>query len=336
MIFYINILSGFCHFVLVLFMVLWQSPDTPVMSCFHVRLRVCSSRALSHLRTLFHVGAWCSDPGTHVLSFVFVSGFGHSRSVFCLIVWVCGLEFARPPLFCPRVFCCVAHCLCFYRLRAFMLCLVLCGTQLVYSLAVCFRVFMSCVNTWLMSILISCVFVSCFAHGWWFVCWPCAWVFVSKHGFCLSFLCAMCSHVNLSWPHSSCFLIIGSFAPPVFPCYPPHLLVLYSPCVCSPMPVNHQCYPGCIPPCLVLASQAFALFLFFPLRSIFWCWFSFILLIKAHLLHPWVLASSLHPTPLTHKYISQFLQNCSLIMKIRHIFVFKNSLKSFTQQMFTL
>ncbi len=81
---------------------------------------------------------------------------------------------------CPRVFCCVARSSCFYRLRAFMLYLVLCGTQLVYSLAACFHVVMSCVNTWLMSFLISCVFMSCFAHGWWFVCWPCA---------CVSVLC---------------------------------------------------------------------------------------------------------------------------------------------------
>ncbi len=50
--------------------------------------------------------------------------------------------------------------------RAFRLYLVLCGTQLVYSLAACFHVVMSCVNTWLMSFLISCVFMSCFAHGW--------------------------------------------------------------------------------------------------------------------------------------------------------------------------
>ncbi len=52
---------------------------------FHVsaRLRVCSSRALSRLRALFHVGAWCLDPGTHVLSFGHVTGFGHSRSIFC-------------------------------------------------------------------------------------------------------------------------------------------------------------------------------------------------------------------------------------------------------------
>ncbi len=113
-------------------------------------------------------------------------------------------------LFCPRVFCCVARSSCFYRLHAFMLYLVLCGTQLVYSLAACFHVVMSCVNTWLMSILISCVFVSCFAHGWWFVCWPCAFIFVlCEHMAFVLVFCVPCAHVNLSWPHPSCFLIIG-------------------------------------------------------------------------------------------------------------------------------
>ncbi len=69
----------------------------PYMSGFHVsaRLRVCSSCALSRLCALFQVGALCLDPGTHVLSFGFVSGFGHSRSTFCLFVGVCGLELAR-------------------------------------------------------------------------------------------------------------------------------------------------------------------------------------------------------------------------------------------------
>ncbi len=38
--------------------------------------------------------------------------------------------------------------------------------ELVYSLDACLHVVMSCVNTWLMSFLISCVFMSCFAHGW--------------------------------------------------------------------------------------------------------------------------------------------------------------------------
>ncbi len=113
------------------------------------------------------------------LEFRFVSGFRHSRSIFCHCVCAVSgsLDTAHS---CPRVFCCVARSSCFYRLRAFMLYLVLCGTQLVYSLAACFHVVMSCVNTWLMSFLISCVFMSCFAHGWWFVCWPCA---------CVSVLC---------------------------------------------------------------------------------------------------------------------------------------------------
>ncbi len=82
-------MSGFCHFGLVFFMVLWQSPDTPDMSCFHVS--VLEPCALSSACLVL-----CSDPGTRVLRFGFVSGFRHSRSVFCLVVWACGLECARP------------------------------------------------------------------------------------------------------------------------------------------------------------------------------------------------------------------------------------------------
>ncbi len=113
-----TIVSGFCHFGLVLFMVLWQSPDTSIMSCFHVsvRLRARSSHALSHLRALFRVGAWCSDPGTHVLNFGLVSGFRHSRSTFCLIVWVRGLKFARPHALLSTCVCGVVRSSCFYRL----------------------------------------------------------------------------------------------------------------------------------------------------------------------------------------------------------------------------
>ncbi len=61
-----------------------------------MQLRGCSSHALSHLRALFRVGAWCSDPGPHVLSLGFVSGIGQSRFTFCLFVGVCSLEFAQP------------------------------------------------------------------------------------------------------------------------------------------------------------------------------------------------------------------------------------------------
>ncbi len=137
------------------------------------RLRVCSSRALSRLRVLFHVGVWCLDPGTHVLSFGHVKGFGHSRSSFCHRVSVRSRVHSAPRTLVHVCFV-VARSSCFYRLRAFMLyhkCISfmlyhICGTQLVYSLAACFHVVMSCVNTWLMSFLISCMFMSCFAHGW--------------------------------------------------------------------------------------------------------------------------------------------------------------------------
>ncbi len=93
-------MSGFCHFGLVLFMVLWQSPDTPVMSCFYAsaRLRVCSSRAL------LLVSCWSVVFGSRhsCLEFRFVSGFGDSRSMFCLVLGACSL-----------VFCYVARSLCF-------------------------------------------------------------------------------------------------------------------------------------------------------------------------------------------------------------------------------
>ncbi len=212
------------------------------MSCFYVsaRLRVCSIRALSRLRALFDVGAWCSDPGTHVLSFGFVSGFGHSCSVFCLIVWVCGLEFTQPRslLFTCVMLCVVAGSSCFLGCvhSCYVLCCVACS--LCISLAVCFHVVMSCVNTWLMSILISCVFVSSFAHGWRFVLLAIClcFCFVWAHGFCLSFLCAMCSHVNcldpthlVSWflvnlPHLSSLVTLLVYSLynllvfPVLPC----------------------------------------------------------------------------------------------------------------------
>ncbi len=107
------------------------------MSCVYVSalLRVCSSRALSRLRVLFRVGAWCSDPGTLVLSFGFVSGFGHSRSMFCLVLGACGLEFARAG-------------------ALLSMCVVL--LHAVHVLSAACHVVMSRVNTWLMSIALAC------------------------------------------------------------------------------------------------------------------------------------------------------------------------------------
>ncbi len=85
-------------------------------------------------------------------------------------------------LSCPRVFCCVARSSC----------------SLCISLAACFHVVMSCVNTWLMSFLISCVFMSCFAHGWSFVCWPCACVSVlCEHVASVLVFCVPCALMSI-------------------------------------------------------------------------------------------------------------------------------------------
>ncbi len=104
-----------------------------------------SSRALSRLRALFHVGAGCSDPGTHVLSFGFVSGFGHSRSTFCLFVGVCaGLEFTR------------LHAL-------LSTCVLLCCTQFMFLSAGCIHVIScavwhtACVFHWPHALMLSCL-----------------------------------------------------------------------------------------------------------------------------------------------------------------------------------
>ncbi len=77
------------------------------------------------------------------------------------------------------VLCCVAHSLCI-------------------SLAACFHVAMSWVNMWLMSFLISCVFVSCFTHGWWFVYWPCACVIVlCEHMAFVLVFCVPCALMSI-------------------------------------------------------------------------------------------------------------------------------------------
>ncbi len=91
------------------------------MSCFYVsaQLRVCLSCALSHLRALFHVG--------------FRDGVGTLHASCSVSLCECAvLSLLGRALFFAGVFCGVAHSSCFYWLHAFMLCLVLCGTQLVY------------------------------------------------------------------------------------------------------------------------------------------------------------------------------------------------------------
>ncbi len=91
--------------------------------------------------------------------------------------------------FCPRVFCVVAGSSCFYRLCAFMLsCLVwTCGLW-VFSLAAC-----------------SCPVLHMAGD---LFCWPCACVFVlCEHMAFVLVFCVPCA--LMSWPHPSCYLIIG-------------------------------------------------------------------------------------------------------------------------------
>ncbi len=208
-------MSGFCHFGLVSFMGFvtepWYSGHV-LFLCERAASNVLEPCALS---SACLVSCWSVVYGSRHSSLEFrfrvrvrtlmlhaLSRFGSMRS---------GVRSALS----YSVHACCVSCCCtqfvFYRLRAFMLCLLLCGTQLVYSLAACFHVVISCVNTCLMSILISCLFVSCFAHGLWFFFAGRVLVFLFcvSTWLCLRFLCAMCSRVNLSWPHPSCFLITG-------------------------------------------------------------------------------------------------------------------------------
>ncbi len=305
-----GVVSGFCHFSLVLFMVLWQSPDTPFMSCFYVsaRLRVCSSRALSCLRALFCVGAWCSDPGTHVLSFGFVSGFGHSRSMFRVPCSHCvsvRLEFARP------------HAL----LSTCVVC-VWCCTQFVFLSAACIHV-MSCavwhaahVFHWLRAFMLSC-FV--WTRGLWvfslaacscpvlhmagdLFCWPCACVFVlCEH---MAFVLVFCV---------PCALMSIVLTPPILlPDYwliCPTCVYLITLLICSlynllvfAVPCQFVIYvtvESSLLPCLALSCPAKPYLVanrVFPPRGSFGCLFCFIFnQIKAH--SPAPLSPRLIPSP---------------------------------------
>ncbi len=157
-----------------------------------------------------------------------------------------------------------------------MLCLVLCGTQLVYFFGCVLLCCHGChvVMSWLMSNLIGCVFVSCSAHGWWFVLL--AMCFVWAHGFCLSFLCTMCFHVNcLDSTHLVTWLLVNL----------PHLSSLVTLLICSlynnllVFAVLCQFILVCSP-VVCLPCPALLAVLFFPL------WGSFVLFLRSSRIIP--------------------------------------------------
>ncbi len=144
----------------------------------------------------------------------------------------------------------------------------------------------------LMSILIG----SHPIHSWPVICFA-GHVLVFLCGFCLVLPCAL-----MSWPRPSCYLIIGSFAPPVFPSLPSSFApYLFSLCLqfCASSLLN-------IPPVVSWACLALPCQLVFPPRGSFCC-FCFILLLKSpSLLQNWVFASSLYHT-LTNTFVTVFI-----------------------------
>ncbi len=115
--------SGFCHFGLVLFMVLWQSPDTPIMSAFsceRAASSVLESRALS---SACLVSCWSVVFGSRHSCFEFRSRDGvRTLALHFLSLCECAVSSSLGTAHsCPRVFCCVARSSCFYRLRAFVI-----------------------------------------------------------------------------------------------------------------------------------------------------------------------------------------------------------------------
>ncbi len=152
---------------------------------------------------------------------------------------------------------------------------------------------------WVFS-LAACVFMSCFAHVWWFVlpAMCLCFCFVWAHGLCLSFLCVMCSHANCLDPtHLITWLLV----------YFPQLLSLVTLLICSlynllVFAVLFVIVPSPVVSCSCLAFSCLALSCLpdcFPSQGSFVCLFVlfYFWLIKPILLHNWVLASSLHPNP---------------------------------------
>ncbi len=147
-------------------------------------------------------------------------------------------------------------------------CYILCcvARSLCISLAACFHAVMSCVNTWLMSFLISCVFMSCFARGWWFVCWPCACVFVlCEHVASVLVFCVPCALMSICLDPThlvTCLLI--NF---------PQLLSLVTLLICSLYNLLVFAVPCwfvvvwcmlCVLPCPALPCPCLLVSLFFP------------------------------------------------------------------------
>ncbi len=227
----------------------------------------------------------------------FVTGFGHSRHVLSRFVSMRSrVHSATPRALLSKcvVFFVVARSSCF--ISCVHSCYVLCcvARSLCFSWAACFHVVMSCVKTSLMSILISCVSMSCFAHGWWFVLLATClcFYFVWAHGFVLVFYvpCALMS-ICLNPTHLVSWLLVNlphlSFLVSLLICSLYNLLVfavlcqfvIVSTLVVSCLALPCLALPCLALPCLALPCQAKPSLVVscpvFPLRGGFCCCFHF-------------------------------------------------------------
>ncbi len=172
--------------------------------------------------------------------------------------------------------CFVARSLCFYWLRAFMF-------------------VMFCVNTLLMSLLISCVFVSCFTHGKWICFAGHVLVFLFCVSTWLVLFGSMCSHVYCLDPTPLVIRLLVHFP---HLCVPRYLLIcslfillvfavlcqfVVVWCVCTLCPALF-CQPVKLPVC-------------FPYGVVSVCLFYFITNKALIFLHYGVLTPSLQPSP---------------------------------------
>ncbi len=257
-----------------LFMVLWQSPDSPVMSCFYIFLcaLVCMPCFMLErgVRIQALMSCWvsvsCRGSDTRGPCSVLLCKRAVSSSL-----GPCALLSACVVVFCAACGSCSAAC---------FLVVLCCRTRLGVPSAVCFHALCEHVayegSHWLCVCVLFCTWlVICFASHVLVILFRVSTWLLSLFSVCHVLSC------QLSWHRPSCYLIIGSFAPPVFPPYPPCLVPIYSPCVCSPVPVclSYQPWLCSALPCPV---QPCCLLVFHPQGSFYFC---FILLINVHLLH---------------------------------------------------
>ncbi len=133
-----SVIHGFCDRALTL-------PSCPVFMWVWVRVWVRVRVRVRVRHSLACMPCLMLERGVRIPALMsFVSGFGHSRSAFCLVMWVCGLEFARS--------------------RALLsMCVLWCCTQFVLLSAACIHVITcavwhaACVFHWLRAFMMSCL-----------------------------------------------------------------------------------------------------------------------------------------------------------------------------------